>query len=98
MILNLTRHSDGGHSWLEVPRDILDQSGIDVSPFSYYDDKKKLCYLEEDCDAPRFLEAAKNKSWQIFETEKYQDTPSFVRSQSSRFNTLTRNHQTKKGK
>lgn len=46
--------SDPGHAWLEVPiYDIPDQIRARISGYSYF--KDGMAYLEEDCDAPLFL-------------------------------------------
>jgi hypothetical protein len=52
-------HSDPGHGWLAVKLNELKMLGIenDISTYSYV--KGKTAYLEEDCDAPRFIKAAK---------------------------------------
>ena len=58
--------TDGSHSWLRVPRQMIFKAGLasQVSRFSY---EKRLTvhgnvvedvvFLEEDCDAPLFLNA-----------------------------------------
>ena len=46
---------DPGHGWLEVPTVDVIKSGIVVSSYSYVDPKRGLTYLEEDCDAPKYL-------------------------------------------
>lgn len=55
-------HSDPSHGWLAVKLDELKMLGItqDISNFSYV--KGKTAYLEEDCDAPKFIKAAHAKS------------------------------------
>jgi len=57
--MQLTMHSDPGHGWLEVPRGLLDTLGIagDISDYSYI--RGDRAFLEEDCDASRFVEAMK---------------------------------------
>lgn len=52
-------HEDPGHGWLEVPVEDICELGIvtDISRYSYQ--RGQIAYLEEDCDAPRFLEALK---------------------------------------
>ena len=52
-----TFHSDAGHGWLEVPRKMLQELGIreQISACSYV--KGDRAFLEEDCDAPRFIHA-----------------------------------------
>ena len=50
--------ADSGHAWLEVPRVEVVASGAEISRYSYYDPVTDMAYLEEDCDATVFLEAA----------------------------------------
>ncbi|MCP4481701.1 MAG: hypothetical protein GY817_02625, partial [bacterium] len=52
---NFNYIQDPGHGWLEVPRKLLRELGIehDVSSCSYID--KGIAYLEEDCDMSLFL-------------------------------------------
>ena len=54
-------HSDPGHAWLAVKLSEIKMLGIeqDISSFSYV--KGKTAYLEEDCDAGKFIEAMKSK-------------------------------------
>ena len=60
-VMKKVLHSDPGHGWLAVKLDELKMLGItsEISNYSYV--KGKTVYLEEDCDAPRFIEAAKAK-------------------------------------
>jgi hypothetical protein len=48
---------DPGHGWIKVPVALLLELSIagDISSFSYYRDG--FAYLEEDCDAARFMNA-----------------------------------------
>jgi len=49
--------SDPAHGWLVVPiQDVVD-SGFKPSPASFVDPARGLAYLEEDCDAPGFVDA-----------------------------------------
>lgn len=50
-------HKDPGHGWLEVPLSELIALGIEktISGYSYI--YKSFVYLEEDCDAERFISA-----------------------------------------
>jgi len=54
-------HSDPGHGWMAVKLSELKMLGIqhEISDYSYV--KGKTAYLEEDCDAVRFINAAKDK-------------------------------------
>jgi len=54
-------HSDPGHSWLAVKLSEIKMLGIeaDISVYSYV--KGKTAYLEEDCDAGKFIDAMKSK-------------------------------------
>lgn len=49
---------DPGHGWLEVPRAEVESSGASVTPYSYYNPKTTMTYLEEDCDMWDFLRAS----------------------------------------
>ena len=48
-------HEDAGHGWLEVPVKEVEESGIEVSGYSYR--KGDMAYLEEDLDASLFWNA-----------------------------------------
>ncbi|MGI9295169.1 MAG: hypothetical protein ACR2PS_14415 [Pseudomonadales bacterium] len=60
--------SDPGHAWLKVPHADLIKAGVvhDISSCSYMD--SAFVYLEEDCDAPCFLEAMALKGRDMPET------------------------------
>jgi hypothetical protein len=82
----LTFYTDPAHGWLEVPRADLDTLDIahKISRYSY--EKGAHVYLEEDCDAGLYLEAAKAKGWILTMDEKNEprnDSPvrSFARYQ-----------------
>ena len=49
-------HSDAGHGWLKVPMSEIKEFKIEdkISRFSYM--KGDMVYLEEDCDAPLFID------------------------------------------
>ena len=52
-------YSDPGHGWIAVKISLLERLGIadKITPFSYM--RGKTAYLEEDCDATRFVMAYK---------------------------------------
>mgnify|MGYP003143014551 CR=1 FL=1 len=56
-----TFYTDPGHGWLQVPRRMLTELGIDgdVTSFSY--EGGDYVYLEEDCDAGTFVRAYQDK-------------------------------------
>ncbi len=58
-VLNLRFYSDPKHGWLEVDMVYIIGLGLanKISCFSYM--HGDYAYLEEDCDAPLFLNAAK---------------------------------------
>tara|TARA_S200002703_G_scaffold84204_1_gene72609 strand:- start:144 stop:401 length:258 start_codon:yes stop_codon:yes gene_type:complete len=53
-------HSDAGHGWLAVPIIHLENFNLmrKISRFSYMNGQ--TAYLEEDCDAPLFIETYKS--------------------------------------
>ena len=52
-------YEDAGHSWMEVLKSELIDLGINksISAYSYQNDE--YAYLEEDCDAGKFIDAKK---------------------------------------
>jgi len=57
-----TFHSDPAHGWLEVPVTAVIELGLVPSSFTAYSYQSRdgsVLFLEEDCDAPTFLEAYK---------------------------------------
>ena len=56
-------YNDAGHGWLAVKRQELIELGIlnDISHYSYQ--RGASVYLEEDCDATRFINACVRKGW-----------------------------------
>lgn len=58
----LTFYTDPGHGWLEVPWTELKALGLNPNDFSRYSYRRRnTFYLEEDCDAPKFIAAYKAK-------------------------------------
>jgi hypothetical protein len=59
----LNFHSDPGHGWLEAPAQLVRDTHISgvISGYSYRSADNQTVYLEEDCDAPRLLQALKAK-------------------------------------
>jgi len=66
-------HEDPGHGWLEVKRAELVKLGIldQISHYSYQKDDK--VFLEEDCDATKFLQAKKALGEEVTFDEQYLD-------------------------
>lgn len=82
--MKLTFHEDAGHGWLEVPLTILMRAKTDVrklSGYSYCGVKgfEVIFYLEEDCDLPVFLDAAKAAGMKVEMVRKYHHGDCFVR-------------------
>jgi len=59
--------SDSGHSWLEVDFNELVKLGIHkkITAWSYI--KGDRVYLEEDCDAPLYLQTKKDQTGEVTE-------------------------------
>jgi len=78
----LTFHADPSRGWLEVDFADLDALNItaQVSRYSYHSGSR--AFLEEDCDAGLYLDAAKANGWNVNITEKYTNGDSFVRNLS----------------
>ena len=54
-------HSDPGHAWLAVKLSEIKMLGIETQISSYSYVKGKTAYLEEDCDAGKFIQAMRAK-------------------------------------
>ena len=57
--LAIKHHHDAGHGWIEARRDDVEGWGIaeKLSGYSYQNGDK--IFLEEDCDAAKYLEAVR---------------------------------------
>ena len=69
-------HIDPGHGWFEVTRAELIRLGIlnQISHYSYQKDDK--VYLEEDCDAARFIQAKQALGEEVtFDEQHLENTP-----------------------
>ena len=79
--LYLTFWTDPGHGWLEVSQEVLDLVGLKPAHFSRYSYRKdRRFFLEEDCDAPRFLKAAKEAGHAVVVVQENEDdNDSFIR-------------------
>jgi hypothetical protein len=52
----MIKHTDSGHGWLQVDKKALKLFNIEHLISSYSYDDGVFVYLEEDCDAPLFLQ------------------------------------------
>jgi hypothetical protein len=69
-MINLKFLNHAEHGYLEVPLTLLDKVDYIPTMFSCFDVTTKLCYLEEDCDAPRFLKKAEEIGLKVNIIEK----------------------------
>ena len=74
---------DPGHGWLRVPIVLLQELGIahNISKFSYM--KGSFAYLEEDCDAPFFVDAMDKMDVEVKFIEHHTDKESPIREYDS---------------
>lgn len=74
-----TWYADPGHAWLKVPLDELKALGItgQISNYSYC--YAGQAYLEEDCDAGKFIDALRELGWTVTTNEVFQD-PTNIRN------------------
>ena len=67
-ILNLTFISTSSHGYLKVDKQTFNQfklNGSEFSQCSYYQANNNCFYLEEDCDAPKFVKIVKDKGYKV---------------------------------
>ena len=61
-----TFHTDPGHGWVEVTANDICAAGLTIHDFSRYSyrnpGKPFVYYLEEDCDASKFIAAWQEKT------------------------------------
>lgn len=80
--LTLTYHQDPGHGWIEIPRtlarQVLGSAYSRISPCSYR--RGNQLFLEEDCDAPLLLNAARAAGLTVHLNEQHINQDSFIRS------------------
>jgi len=81
-------HTDPGHGWIEVPKDLALALGFtkEISSYSFHDQDNY--YLEEDCDVELLIAALKNLGHEEFQFDEHHDcrnpnSDSFVRSLAS---------------
>lgn len=79
-------HYDSGHGWLEVGLREVEQAGLTLADFSSYSYRQVHCdkyltryFLEEDCDAPKFLKAFGEAGHKYKVLEVGTDGDSFIR-------------------
>jgi len=77
---NLICYSDPGHAWLAVPYAFFKKIDSVVSPWSYKNDSCSTVFLEEDCDAGRFLDKAKELGYSITFKNKHTNKRSRIRT------------------
>ena len=73
--VTLTWHFDPGHAWLQVHRETLADfslSARDFTAYSYAD--SHYLYLEEDCDAGKFLRVVGDKAEVAFRERECDST------------------------
>ncbi len=66
--LNLTFIDNEVHGYLKVSKNTffdLGLNGSEFSSYSFYGKETGFFYLEEDCDAPKFMKIASNKGYNI---------------------------------
>lgn len=61
--------TDPGHGWLRVPA--ADVAALGYTPTRCSPLRQGVWYLEEDCDAPRFLALTAAAGWSIETQDQY---------------------------
>jgi hypothetical protein len=82
--LTVNYHQDPGHGWLEVPLKTFLGVGASLAKLSGYSYCGQpgfdvIFYLEEDCDAAVFVEAAKARGVDVAFRSVYHEPECFIR-------------------
>ena len=78
--MKLYHFSDPGHGWLKVRRSVLAEF-VDIKKVTSYSyAKNDDVYLEEDCDAPFFINALKKAGIEVVVSERHSYTRSRIRN------------------
>jgi hypothetical protein len=77
-----TYYNDPGHGWLKVDWTELKRLGLNPTDFSRCSYRRRnTFYLEEDCDAPKFIEAWEaNNGTKIKLAERHANNSSRIRN------------------
>lgn len=81
--IKFIKYDDPGHGWLAVPTAYLQKIGLalkDFSKYSYRSRDGSMVYLEEDCDAGKFVQVLEQKDIPFDITYNNSNYDSFVRS------------------
>lgn len=75
-------YTDPGHGWLKVPVSKLKEYGVhdDISQYSYY--RNGYAFLEEDCDAGKFIKAVEATGKKVEFRVHYANKSSKIRNYS----------------
>lgn len=79
--ITLVFRADPGHGWLKCKRELLGKFNVEPTPYSY--ERNGQVYLEEDCDAPKLLEALKAAGVEVKIKSKHTNKQSKIRSYNS---------------
>lgn len=79
-ILKLKFYSDPGHGWLAVKRKLVQELNLlnKITLYSYQ--KGDTVYLEEDCDASVFMDAAKSAGYEVLVDQRHTNKTHPIRS------------------
>lgn len=78
--LQITYHQDAGHGWIEVPRSLLLEHGVECLITSYSYQSGDRVFLEEDQDAATLLKKLEAAGVEYDVKEYYCGNWAFVRN------------------
>lgn len=67
------------HGWIKISGQVVKHFGFSPSAYSYFDHKNNVLYLEEDCDAPRFIKLIESKGYKVTHNNIYDEKESVRR-------------------
>lgn len=57
--IEINYYQGPSHGWIKVPKHLVERVGLKPTEYSFFNPKSDNYYLEEDCDASRFVSEMK---------------------------------------
>ena len=79
MMHKFVYYQDPGHGWVAVKRELIDALGLAKQITAYSYQRGQTVYLEEDCDAPLFINTLRERGETVVLRSAHTDRNSHIR-------------------